>query len=95
VGSGISENEAYPMVMEEGRKAGAAVPPASRLERWVQLQLRVPAADVPKVARVVARSIARKGIKGRHMFETGLKKSQDEIKGFFDDAVRKIVDRLS
>ena len=94
VGSGVSKDDDYPMVMEEGRKPGSAPPPASRLERWVRLQMMVPEEYIASVAADIALSISKKGIKGHFMFQKGLEQSADKIKGFFEDAIERIVERL-
>ena len=92
VGSSM-KNEEYPAVMEFGRKPGVGVPPEN-LERWVHLQMGVPAKDVRRVAGAVASSIARKGIKGREFLKRGWEKSQAKVNDFFADALRKIAEAI-
>jgi hypothetical protein len=78
VGSTL-KGEKYPAVMEFGRRPGAKMPPPRALERWVHLVLKVPAAEVKGVAYLVARAIARKGIKGKRFLEKGFKKAQPKV----------------
>jgi hypothetical protein len=52
----------YSEVIERGRRAGAKMPPPAALQTWVERKLGSGAS-----AFVVARSIGRKGIKGRFM----------------------------
>ena len=92
IGAPLSVRAVYPSVMEFGRKPGP-VPPGN-LERWVHLKLRVPTQKAAGVAFMVARSIARKGIKGKFMFKKGWAASERRVKGFFDKAVEDVVDDL-
>lgn len=89
------KSEVYPNVMEFGRKAGAQMPPPEALERWVRLKLGVPAGRVASVAFAVARSIGRKGIKGRFFMRKGLDASRTRINEFFGRAIVNIVKDLS
>lgn len=97
VGSVFSSltSEKYPEVMEFGRRPGARMPPPSALERWVRLKLGVPPNRVAGVAFVIARSIARKGIKGRFFMKKGLDASRSRINGFFKRAGDNIIKDLS
>jgi hypothetical protein len=92
VGSTMTR-EIYPEIMEFGRRPGR-MPPPSALERWVQIVLKVPAEEVKGVAFVVARSIGKKGIKGRAFMRKGWTKSKNSILGYFrkavDDTVREL-----
>jgi hypothetical protein len=94
VGKVSSSLKDYPAVMEFGRKPGR-MPPVEALERWVQVKMRVPASELREVAFVVARSIARKGIKGRKFFERGFKASQSSILHYFAQALDDIAESLS
>lgn len=87
--------ETYPVVMEFGRKPGAKMPPPSALERWVHLVLGVPDDQAPGVALTVARSIARKGIKGRRFMQRGYEASKTAIVRYFSVALQKIADDLA
>lgn len=92
VGSSLT-NEIYPNVMEHGRAPGK-MPPPKALERWVHLQLGVPNEQALGVAYVVARSIARKGIKGRKFMEQGWEQSKSQVATFFNEALKRIMGRL-
>ncbi len=94
VGSSLKDEE-YPAVMEFGRRKGAKMPPPQALERWVYLVLGVPKEEAPGVAYVVARSIARKGIKGRKFMERGYKKARPKVLEFFARALDLIAEDLS
>jgi hypothetical protein len=89
---GSSLTGIYPSVMELGRRPGSAPPPASALERWVEIRMHPE--NVKSVAFLVARSIGRKGIKGHFMFRDGLEKSKAAIIGFFDDCAKAIAAHL-
>jgi len=86
--------EVYPAVMEYGRAPGR-MPPPQALERWVHLKLRVAEADALGVAFVIARKIARAGIKGQHFLRRGYKESKARIGDFFEAALRRITEDLS
>jgi hypothetical protein len=90
VGSTLKDEE-YPAVMEFGRRAGAKMPPPSALERWVHLVLQVPVDKAPGVAFVVARSIGKKGIKGKRFLEQGFKAAVPRIQDEFAKALHSIV----
>jgi hypothetical protein len=92
VGSTI--NEPYPAVMEFGRQPGR-MPPPEALERWVHLKLGVPADKAPGVAFQVARSIGRKGIKGRFFMRRAFERSKAAIDGFFRSALDAITRDLA
>lgn len=92
VGSSLSPKEVYPAVMEFGRRAGAAPPPTEKLVRWVHLQLGVPVEEAWPVARRLAVKIGRRGIKEKRMFRDGMEKSKDKVMGYFEQAVKEMVE---
>lgn len=91
VGSSLKD-EAYPAVMEHGREP-APVPPG-KLERWVKIKLGVTDTQVTMVARKIAHSISLHGIKGRFFMKKGFEKAQGKILGYFQEALKRIVERL-
>lgn len=81
---------AYAPVMEYGRRVGARQPPVDALLSWVTQKLGVPSGKARGVAFIIARSIARKGIKGRGFMkqaatvaERSLGKIADRVIGEF------------
>ena len=56
----IFSNKAYAVPVEFGRRKGARMPPPNALRGWARRKL-----GNPNLAFVVARAIARRGIKGR------------------------------
>jgi len=92
VGSTIREE--YPEVMEFGRKPGAKMPPPAALERWVQLQLKVPKGLSKGVAFVVARSIGRKGIKGRRFMTKAVDATKVRVGMLLRHALQQFTDDL-
>ena len=94
VGSTLKSEE-YPVVIEFGRRPGAKMPPPSALERWVHLVLGVPDNKAASVAFNVARSIARKGIKGRRFMQRGYEASKSIIMQYFAAALTALTDDLS
>jgi len=87
---GSSLQEAYPAVMEFGRRPGARGPGSGHLERWAHLVL----GDI-RLAFVLARAIHRKGIKGREFMKRGYERVKGQIPGFFQDALDHIAKDLS
>lgn len=94
VGTSLKD-EVYPLVMEFGREPGAKMPPPSALERWVHLVLGVSDDDAPGVALVVARNIARRGIKGRFFMKKGYDASKGRIVGYFNAALQRIAQQVA
>lgn len=83
VGSSLVGEE-YPAVMELGRRPGS-FPPVSALERWAEIKL-----GDARLAFVIARSIAARGIKGYFYLKRGLENSRAKIQGYFDEALRNL-----
>jgi hypothetical protein len=92
VGSTL-KGEEYPAVMEFGRKPGK-FPPIEPLMRWVHLVLGVPNEEARGVAYVVARKIARKGIKGHFFMKKGFEASKAQIADYFVKALQRITEAL-
>lgn len=88
-------NEIYPNVMEFGRRAGAKMPPPQSLERWVYLKLGVPRSQVKRVSFVIARSIARKGIKAKKFMARGFNIAIPDINRAWGAAGDQIVNELA
>ena len=85
----------YGIVMEEGRKPGARMPPVDAIKLWVVRKLGIPADEAEGVAWAVAKSIAKKGIEGKHMFKEGLEVSEPHINTLFDNAIARSVARFN
>ena len=80
----------YGEVMEKGRRPGSKMPPPEALERWVYLKLNIPKEEAPGVSFTIARSIHRKGIKGRQYMAIGERASKEQVVRLFDRTNRKI-----
>lgn len=74
----------YAQTMNDGRRAGARMPPVKAIEQWLR---RVRSSAPPFV---VARSIGRKGIKGKKFMEGGLQAATGHIQRAFAQAAREI-----
>lgn len=70
-------------------------PNLKSLGLWVQRKLRVASKDVQNVTFLIARAISRRGTKAQPYLEPAIEDSQDEIKGFFQQALERIVERLA
>jgi hypothetical protein len=94
VGS-VGSPQPYAPVMEEGRRPGAKMPPVDAIKLWVVRKLGIPPEEADGVAFVIARSIARKGIEGRHMFQEGLEVSEPHINQLFNEAIARSIQRFN
>ena len=110
VGSTLRD-EVYPLVMEFGRTPGAAGPPWQALLRWVHVKRITGVystkthrrmggktsqqSEDEAAARMIARAIHRRGIKGRHFMKTGWENSREKVRRFFQAALRLIAEELT
>lgn len=63
----VVNDRPYSVVVDEGRRAGARMPPPAALEPWVRRKMKVPRDRVRGAAFMLARAIKRRGIKGKHI----------------------------
>ena len=84
----------YPLVIEFGRKPGK-MPPPSALRLWVQRVIKPPAKDLDGIAYLVARSIGRKGIKGRFPLAKAVNRSVTRIGMLFRTALDNIAKEMA
>lgn len=70
-------------------------PPVEALEDWVKQKLGVADKDVPRVAFLVARKISLTGTPAAGMFHRGLNNVRAAIAQRFEQATRRIVERLA
>ena len=82
-------NLPYARPMEEGRRAGAPMPPAGVLLGW----MRRHGADA-KAEFVIRRAIGRKGITGKHYMQKGRLQIQPKVKAEFEAVAQRIVDAM-
>jgi hypothetical protein len=75
---------AYATVMEFGRRPGARMPPPEALRGWARRK------GYSGSLFVLARAIARRGIKGRFFMRKAAKKLEGALPGFIRDAARDI-----
>ena len=64
---------------ESGRRPGR-MPPPQALEAWVGTKLGIPVNQRKGVAFLVARAIGRRGTKGAHMVEKGVKRTRRRMR---------------
>lgn len=83
----------YAIPVELGTKPH--FPPVLSLVDWVIAKLGVPESEAKGVAFLVARKIARTGTKGVGMFRKGWEASEPRVRRAFEDARRRIADRLA
>lgn len=86
----IGSNKQYARPVEEGRAAGAVMPPAGSLLGWMERH------DVPlELEFVIRRAIARKGIAARPYLIPALEQNRQQINREFAAAQRRIVKRAT
>lgn len=85
----------YAPVMEYGRKPGSKMPPVDALAIWAIRVLGVSRDESQSVGWALAKSIAKHGIEGKHMFEEGLEVSRAPIQTLFDNAIARAVQRMN
>jgi hypothetical protein len=84
-----ASNPIYPLVMEYGRRPGAKPPPVEAIRPWVESVL-----GDGSLAYVVARSIGRKGIKGKFFLRKAYRENANAIVGLFGLIVDRIAAKL-
>ena len=90
----VASRADYADHVEFGRRPGGAMPPwreGSPLYRWVVRNLESRGGDFESVAFLVARAIARRGIKGRRMFARALEDNQHRV----DGRIRELLDEIA
>ena len=86
----------YAIVMEEGRKPGAKMPPVAAIALWLYRKgIVTDRKEIRGAAWAVAKSIAKKGIEGKHMFKEGLEASEPHINQLFNSAIARSVARFN
>ncbi len=93
----VASRAPYADPVEFGRRPGSAMPPwreGSPLHLWVVRNLESRGDDFESVAFLVARAIARRGIRERRMFTRAFEENQGWIEGrigqLMDEIARKI-----
>lgn len=68
----------YAIVMEEGRRSGQPISRAGidAIGLWAQRKLGLSADEASSVKYAIATQIVRRGIEGKHFFETGVQRSK-------------------
>lgn len=73
----------YAVVIDQGREPGRRPPPVDAIALWVERVLGIGGAETENVAYVIARSIGRKGIKGRQFVAEGVEKATPRLDQIF------------
>lgn len=78
----------YGITMEYGRKPGSRMPPVAAIAYWLyRKKIVTDYREIRSAAWAVAKSIAKKGIEGRHMFRDGLAAATPTVQQIFNNAV--------
>jgi hypothetical protein len=85
IGGEIRSPLVQAVVMEIGRKPHSKMPPVAAIEWWAERH------GMKGMGFVIARSIARKGIKGRKYADKAHKDNRPKITRLFDQAVSSVV----
>ena len=80
-------------VMEEG--ADPHWPNMANLHYWVVRKLGLSGVEAQRATFLIARAISRRGLKPRHYLRDGLKEAEPKIRLEFEQAVERIVAKLS
>lgn len=80
----------YGLPLEYGRKPGR-MPPVDVIQLWVHQKGIAAGQDERQVAYLIARAIGRRGTKGAHMFEKGMKNAESRIMRLWEDATGDIL----
>lgn len=94
--------EEYWKFIEKGRRAGAKMPPVSAIENWIKVRKILPrpvtlksgkqrVPTVQQLAYVIARSIAKKGIKPRQFMRESIEDTMNDFNSKLSAAVREDV----
>lgn len=79
----------YARVVHEGRRPGATPPPVAPIARWLKRKGRD-----PRLAYVVARSIGKRGVKGRPFLKQGFDQKRGAVERIFRDVPGRFARRL-
>ncbi len=88
----VGAYQPYGQVMEEG--ADPHWPNMANLHFWVVRKLGLEGAAALQATFLIARAISRRGLKGRYYMRDGMAQAEPEVQRQFEDAVRRIVERL-
>jgi len=80
----------YGLPVEHGRRPGK-MPPVDAIRYWVIRKQIADEEGAESAAWMIARAIGRRGTKGAHMFEEGLKASRGAISRLWGNTTRLIV----
>ena len=81
--------EDYWVNIEEGRRAGAKMPPIQAIQKWVRDKgIERRASKIKRVAYVIARSIGRNGIKAQPLLSNSIEAMLDEFLPELREALR-------
>ena len=92
--------EEYWKYIENGRRAGAKMPPLSAIENWIRVKQILPHSmtlksgktvipSIQQLSFLIARSISQKGIKPRPFFKQSFEAAKREYLNKIADAVQK------
>lgn len=81
----------YAAVIEHGRRAGKTPPPARALIPWVSRKLGIRGDEAKSVAFAVARSIGKKGIKGKFVLGGAMERIKVAIEQEIVESVGKVL----
>ncbi len=84
----------YAIPVELGRRPGQRPPPIEPLIDWVE-QLGLGPEESRGAAYAIARTIARRGTKGAHMFSEGFAAVEGEVEHIFGRARDRLAERLA
>ena len=76
----VYNRTAYAGVIEYGRRAGTRMPPRDAIARWAQRKLGLAESDARTAAFVMARAIARRGLRARRVLGGAVQEMGDIVR---------------
>ena len=90
--------ENYWKYIENGRRAGAKMPPVSAIENWIKVKQIIPHSitlksgktvipTIPQLSFLIARSIGRRGIPPKPLFKNNFEAAKQQFIQVIEDAI--------
>lgn len=90
----VFNNTPQAPIIEEGRRKGARMPPRGAIEKWARRKLQLSPKKAKAAAFPIARAIAMKGIKGKHVLRDAIPMLTKLVRQDVIDELRRTVKAL-
>ena len=78
-GAVVSNDQKYAVIVEEGRRPGAAMPPDSAIRPWIQRRLGLSDKEAASLSFVIRRAISRRGLLPRKVLQRALPEMDEAV----------------